>query len=115
MGLNKPSGNMYPWAYTWNPLAGECKHACGYCYVPNKVAPWLRRMGNSKYYGEPRLIEKEFKTSLVVSEEYVVFVQSCGDLFGAWIPDLWIFRILERISDFPDTVFLLQTKIPERL
>lgn len=114
MTLNKPSGNMYPWAYTINFLAGECKHGCGYCYVANKVAPWLQRMGNSKYYGEPRLIEKEFATNLVVPDGYVVFVQSCGDLFGSWIPDLWILRILEHLRKYPQTTFLLQTKNPER-
>jgi len=114
MTLNKPSGNMYPWAYTINFIAGECKHACGYCYVGNKVAPWLNRMGNGKYYGEPRLIESEFKTKLIVPKGYLIFVESCGDLFGSWIPDLWILRILERIREFPETTFLLQTKNPIR-
>jgi len=115
MTLNKPSGNMYPWAYTINFLAGECQYHCQYCYVPNKIAPWLSRMGNDKYYGEPRLVEEEFKVPLIVPNGYVVFVQSCGDLFGFWVPDLWIIKILERIREFPQTTFLLQTKNPARL
>jgi len=114
MRLNKPSGNMYPWAYTWNPIAGECLHRCGFCYVPNKVAPWLQRMGNDKYYGMARIIESEFKVPLVVPEDYIIFVESCGDLMGSWIPDLWIFRVLERIREFPQTTFLLQSKNPAR-
>lgn len=114
MTLNKPSGNMYPWAYTINFIAGECKHACDYCYVGNKVAPWLSRMGNDKYYGEPRLIEKEFKTKLLVPKGYVVFVQSCGDLFAYGIPDAWIQRVLNHIRRYRNTIFLLQTKNPER-
>ncbi len=114
MPLNKPSGNMYPWAYTWNPVAGECPHGCIYCYVPGKVAPWLERMGNDKYYGEPRLVESELKVRLVVPNGYVIFVQSCGDLFAYGVDDLIIGRVLNRIREFPNTTFLLQTKNPER-
>jgi DNA repair photolyase len=114
MTLNKPSGNMYPWAYTWNPLAGECPHKCVGCYVGGKIAPWLSRMGNDKYVGEPRLVEEEFKTKLVVPDGYVVFVQSCGDLFAYEIDKTWIWQVLNYISKFPQTTFLLQTKNPER-
>lgn len=114
MGLNKPSGNMYPWAYTWNPLGGTCPHACIGCYVGGKISPWLHRMGNDKYIGEPRLIEEEFKTRLVVSDGYLIFVESCGDLFAYGIPDIWIQRVLDYINQFPKTTFLLQTKNPER-
>lgn len=114
MTLNKPSGNMYPWAYTWNPLAGECQHECDFCYVRNKIAPWLSRMGNDKYRGEPRLIEEEFKIPLIVPKGFVVFVQSCGDLFGYWIEDSWIWQVLGHINKFKETTFLLQTRNPER-
>lgn len=105
---------MYPWAYTWNPLAGECPHQCKGCYVGEKISPWLQRMGNDKYVGSPRLIENEFETKLVVPDGYVVFVESCGDLFAYGIPDLWIQRVLNYIRKFPQTTFLLQTKNPER-
>jgi len=114
MPLNKPSGGMYPWAYTINFLAGECLYQCDYCYVSGKIAPWLDGMGNDKYYGEPRLVESELKIELVVPDDYVIFVQSCGDLFGAWVPNLFTLRILERIRLFPQTTFLLQTKNPQR-
>ena len=114
MGLNRPSGNMYPWAYTWNPIGGRCPHACSFCYVEGKVGPWLERMGNDKYVGEPRIIEEEFNTRLVVPDGYVVFVESCGDLFAYGIDDTWIWQVLNRICKFPETTFLLQTKNPER-
>lgn len=105
---------MYDWCYTINFIGGKCLHGCSYCYVPNKIAPRLARMGNRKYYGSPTLIEKEFKVPLIVPENYIVFVQSCGDIMGDWIPDLWIRRILERIRQFPETIFLLQSKNPMR-
>jgi len=114
VGLNKPSGDMYPWAYTWNPVGGSCPHACKGCYVGDKIGPWLSRMGNDKYIGEPRLIEEEFKTKLVVPDGYVVFVESCGDLFAYGILHTWIEKVLNYIHKFPQTTFLLQTKNPER-
>jgi len=114
MTLNKPSGNMYPWAYTINFLGGRCPHECSFCYVGGKIAPWLERMGNDKYVGEPKIIEKEFNTKLVVPEGYVVFVESCGDLFANEIPKDWIRRVLDYLRNFPDTTFLLQTKNPKR-
>ena len=115
MPLNKPSGNLYLWCYSWNPVGGECFHKCCYCYVSGKIGPWIARMGNDKYIGPPKLIEKEFKTKLVVPDGFVIFVQSCGDLFAQNIPDAWIKRVLNRIREFPSTTFLLQTKNPYRL
>ena len=114
MPLNPPRGNMYPWAYTWNPLGGKCPHACQFCYVGGKIAPWLERMGNDKYVGEPRLIEEEFNTKLIVPSDYVVFVESCGDLFAQEINEKWVRNVLVYLKRFPDTTFLLQTKNPER-
>lgn len=105
---------MYPWAYTWNPLAGKCPHDCLGCYVGGKIAPWLKRMGNNKYVGEPRLVESEFETKLLIPKGYVVFVESCGDLFAEVIPRKWIVRVLDYIRNFPETTFLLQTKNPSR-
>lgn len=109
MTLNKPSGNMYPWAYTWNPIGGRCLHECDYCYVGR-----LRQRGLKKYFGEPYLDEKAFKDKLVIPDGYIIFVQSCGDLFAYGIDETWIWQVLSYISRFPQTTFLLQTKNPER-
>ena len=100
---------MYPWAYTWNPIGGKCHHECSYCYVER-----LRQRGLKKYFGEPFIDEKAFKDNLSLAKDYVVFVQSCGDLFGYWIEDSWIWNVLGYISKFKETTFLLQTKNPER-
>jgi len=109
MVLNKPSGNMYPFAYTWNPIGGKCHHECIYCYVKD-----LRKRGIKKYFGKPYLDEKAFKDKLVIPDGYIVFVQSCGDLFGYWIDTAWIWRVLNYLKQFPKTTFLLQSKNPER-
>ncbi len=107
--LNKPSGNMYEWCYTWNPLRGRCHHDCSYCYVEK-----LRQRGLKKFNGEPAFDENAFKDSLIVPQDKVVFVQSCGDLLGYWIEDTMIWRVLSYLKKFPQTTFLLQTKNPER-
>jgi DNA repair photolyase len=100
---------MYPWAYTWNPLGGKCPHQCSYCYVDR-----LKNIGLKKYMEDPFLDEKAFHDKLVVPEGFIVFVQSCGDLFAYGIPETWIWRVLNYISKFSQTTFLLQTKNPER-
>lgn len=101
---------MYPWAYTYNPIGGHCYHECRYCYVPGKLV----KRGLKKYLGEPFLVEKELKVKLVIPEGYVVFVCSCYDLFGYWVPAEWIRRILTHCREFPETTFLFQTKNPAR-
>ena len=106
---------MYPWAWTWNPLGGLCLHACSYCYVRNKISPWLKRMGILKYVGEPRLIESELKTPLKIPDGYILFVCSNNDLFGDWVDDKDIKRILAHCRKYPETYYLFQTKNPERL
>ncbi len=124
MGLNKPSGNMYPWAYTWSPMGGECPHRCAPCYVSQKIAPMIKRTsGNDKYYGEPRLIEKEMNTSLHIPEgdreDKVIFVESCGDLFamvdGVGLTDYDIKRVLAKCNRNPENRYLLQTRNVSRM
>jgi len=114
MSLNQPSGNMYIWAFTWNVLMGICPHVCSYCYVSKSIAPMLKKWGNEKYYGKLRLDEKALKDRLTIDNKFVVFVQSCGDLFAEDVPSKWILRVLEHCKKYPDTTFLFQTKNPAR-
>ena len=67
MGLNKTNGNMYPWVtHTWNPLAGECKHNCNYCYMKRSF------LGNlKKYEGEVRLSDVELITDLGIIIQFL--------------------------------------------
>ena len=114
MGLNKPSGQMYSWCWTWNPLGGRCLYECSYCYVKNKIGPWLATMGNPKYLGVPLLIEKEFNTKLVKPDDgKVIFVESNGDLFGYWVSSKEIRRVLDHCAMY-DNEYLFQSKNPFR-
>lgn len=106
---------MYPWAWTITHIGGECRYSCKFCYVSKKIAPWINRMGNPKYYGEPRLIEHELKTPLMKPDDgTVIFIGSCNDIFGYWIPREWILKVLNHCKEYPDNTYLFQTKNPAR-
>lgn len=101
MPLNKQRGNMYNFvSHTYNPIRG-CLHECIYCYV--------KSMPN--YNPKPRLVEKELKYSL--GEDNTIFVGSASDMFGQWVPEDWIKKVLERTHRFYNT-YLFQTKNPCR-
>ena len=98
---------------TWNPVIG-CKHHCyfGKCWA-NRMAQRLRN--NWRYkdgFDHPKLIEAELHKRF--RGDTVVFVSSMGDLFGKWVPDEWIFRVIEAMKRSPETTFFLETKNPKR-
>lgn len=72
MPVNDPSGEMYPWAYTWNPVGGSCPHQCSYCYVPDIKTSF--KAIDEKYTGKLRLMGREFKPLKQLPEGYVLFV-----------------------------------------
>ena len=100
-GLNKQSGNMYPFVtHTWNPIRGECPHQCAYCYMKRfKV-------------GKLRLEEKELRTKL--GSGNFIFVGSSTDMWAEEVPDKWIKEVLEYTRKFPENTYLFQTKNPLR-
>lgn len=108
MGLNKPSGNMYPWVtHTHTHLGGECPHRCSYCYVENPR--WGR---HPRYQGELRLVENEFKVKYRTGN--TVFMENMNDLFADEVPDDFITRIIEHCHQWPENTFVFQTKNPGR-
>lgn len=101
MPLNKQRGNMYNFvSHTWNPIRG-CLHGCTYCYV--------KSMPN--YNSKPRLVEKELTVSL--GEDNTIFIGSASDMFGDWVPDEWIEKVLIHADKFHNT-YLFQSKNPHR-
>ena len=98
--LNKQTGNMYAWiTHTWNPIKGNCPHACSYCYMKR----WD--------VGELRLDPKELKTNL--KSENVIFIGSGTDAFCEQVPGDWIERVLSHCQGF-DNRYLFQSKNPAR-
>lgn len=93
--------------YTWNPITG-CFNNCWYCYgrAMNK------RFG--KDY-KPRIWSDRLNQPLKEKKPSKIFVCSIADLFGDWIPTLWIIEVLKIIAKCPQHTFQLLTKNPRRL
>jgi len=103
------TGRMFPFVTrTWNPLGGACMHRCVYCWA----RALCKQRNYEKYTGQPRIIEKEMKRKF--KHDDFVFVQDMTDLFAENVPYELIEKVLMRISEFPDTVFLLLTKNPRK-
>lgn len=112
MPTKRQIGHMYPEIdRTRNFIGGECPHGCIYCYVSSLKSrfPNVRK----RYTGKPFLIEKELQKS--EGSGHFIFVQDCGDLFAESIPTLWIRKVLRHLENYPNNLYLLQTKNPSRL
>lgn len=88
--------------YTWNPITG-CLHNCEYCYA-RKIA--MRFQGNF----EPKFHPERLDQPVKIKKPSTIFVGSMADVFGNWIPDIWIEQILEIIENCPQHIFLTLTK-----
>ena len=96
---------------TWNPITG-CEHSCSYCWARRLAETKLR---NTKKYRDgftpkfhPNELRKSFKPG------GFVFVSDMGDMFGDWVPDEWVLKVLNVIRRYPRTDFLFLTKNPFR-
>jgi DNA repair photolyase len=96
---------------TWNPVTG-CLHNCSYCWARDLATTKLR---NSHRYREgfcPSLNKEEFRHRFNKGD--FIFVSDMGDLFGDFIPDEWILKVIEHAKQFPQTYFLFLTKNPAK-
>jgi len=97
---------------TWNPIVG-CLHNCKYCWARRLAETKLRHLPQYRDgFTKPKLVEAAFKRRFKPGDQ--VFVSDMGDMWGAWVPDEWIKRVLDYIRGFPDTTFLFLTKNPGR-
>ena len=94
--------------YTWNPVVG-CKHGCKYCYAEriNNRFKYIPKWSEPEFYPK-RLIEPLDKKGVKI------FVGSMCDLFGGWIPSVWIIRIIDICNYSPQHEFMFLTKNPIR-
>jgi len=109
MPLGKAQGNMYDWVtHTWSCINGECPHRCDYCYV--KRGRFTKDSPN--YRGPPRFNEND--NALVLGSGKKIFVAHTGDLFAEAVDAGVIARVLNRCIDYPDNIYIFQTKNPAR-
>jgi len=118
--FNKIKG-VNNWAgWSWNPITG-CYHNCQYCYAYDKAR---------KYYDDRPLEERfnprlwEERLSAPRNTRYrctdnlrdkLVFVCDMGDMFGDFIPDEWIKKVLRQVWRNQQWIFVFLTKNPKRL
>lgn len=101
MALTKARGNMYNWvSHLWSPIRG-CRFKCVYCYA--------KKYG---YGDQVTFTHKELDINL--GKGKTIFVNHLSDMWGDWITDQIINHILNRCRDFPDNIYVFQTKNPRR-
>lgn len=111
--FNKTNDNI-EWAqWTWNPVTG-CKHDCKYCYARDIAS----RFNNGNF--EPAFHEERLSAPSNTNPDVLshggsnVFVCSMADLFGTWVPNDWIYKVIRQVEENPQWTFLFLTKNPRR-
>lgn len=105
-GMNK---TKIEWCdYTSNPVKGLCPVACSYCYAR---AMYKRFKWNEAIRTSPRELH-QWHTAQPGS---TVFVGSTIELFGPWVPSVWLRIILNCVRLHPDKTFIFLTKRPWEL
>ncbi|EGW36493.1 phage Gp37/Gp68 family protein [Desulfosporosinus sp. OT] len=111
--MNKQGEYGIPYCdYTWNPVTG-CLHGCSYCFA-ERIA---KRFAGSKAFPNgfaPMFHERRLEEPERIKKPSRIFVSDMGDLFGEWVSDNWILKILDTIKECPQHIFLLLTKNPKR-
>ena len=106
--MNKQGPGKIGWTdYTWSPVTG-CKHGCSYCYA-NRIA---QRIYKEKF--EPTFRPERLGEPAKLKVPSKIFVSDMGDLFGEWVPDTWILKVLRACMDAPQHTYQFLTKNPSR-
>ena len=115
---NQNKKNGIEWCdYTWNPIAG-CMYGCPYCYLRRmnrRFSNFMKPAFRENYLGDFRS-KKGGVRSLQKNHglSTLIFVGSSGDMFGEWVPAVWIKKVLAACKDAPWHTFFFLTKNPKR-
>ena len=64
---------------------------------------------------KPRIHVERLLEPAKLKKPSKIFVCSMGELFGDWVSNDWIAKIIEAMGKFPQHTFQLLTKYPERM
>jgi protein gp37 len=116
--LNKQDNRDIEWAnWSWNPVTG-CLHGCPYCYARDIAFDiYPAEVGFGSTIWPDRLTapanQKPPQSDAVADKN--IFTCSMADLFGRWVPDEWIRKVLSVAADNSQWNFLFLTKFPKRM
>lgn len=114
--FNETNDNI-EWAkWSWNPVTG-CKMGCPYCYardIANRFQGGFDPAFHPERLTMPENTQVPPKADTDIGFKNV-FVCSMADLFGDWVPQEWIDRVIEAVRKNPQWNFLFLTKNPSRL
>ena len=103
---------------SWNPVTGCTKISagCQNCYA-ERMARRLQAMGCARYASGFRVKTHEDALALPLrwKKPRMIFVNSMSDLFHEDVPDSFIFRVFEVMSQACHHTFQILTKRSERL
>ena len=92
---------------TWDVFVG-CLFDCSYCNARKAALTRFKHLARYKDGFKPHLVESELDRKFKPGE--FIFVTYMGDIAFASIEEIYL--ILDRIKQFPETRFLIQTKCP---
>ena len=105
---------------TWNPVTGCSKVSpgCAHCYAERlslrfrtSTAPWTQANALENVV----LHEDRLTVPLAWRQPRMIFVNSMSDLFHELVPDAFIGRVFETMSQAQRHTFQILTKRPERM
>jgi DNA repair photolyase len=100
--LNPAKGNMYEFVtHTCNPVKGKCAHACRYCYA-------------ARCHGTPLRFDRDGLRKLKIPPDLYIFIGSSTDMWAENVPALWVWDVLIKCQENPQSKYLFQTKNPMR-
>jgi len=116
--LNKQDNASIEWAqWSWNPITG-CKHDCPYCYARDIANRFYPQKFEPSIYPERFNAPKNTKPPAQAESDVAyrnIFTGSMADIFGRWVPDEWIRRVIGVVKESPEWNFLFLTKFPQRV